>query len=371
MHLKGLTRALSLRLHECAPQQLAVKDSIGWGSQDYSVQKGYEFQLSQVTLPPKPGIWRHVWHTDGLPKVNILCQTLAHGKILTGENLRLTFLWIVSSPGLFRNLFYKGLATEFVGRPPWYTFLVAGNPLAWDPFTTSLFLNEFNQALFMEVKSLPRTMATKVVTLISEHFNTKCLNISIPRDLDCQETIQFQQFPLQVVTSAQTRHRASWQLHLSHIEFIEWQQSQSSHTLYFDGASKHNLRVARAGGVLFGPRGNMENTYSQNLDQATNNQAKAYALLQGLTLARAPNIYEIVILGDSKNAIRYLQLGTLPRDAHLCSIFHRNFNTAAHKNKQNFEKKKLNPKIAQNSRQRAYTNRKEQQTSNKTKNPKY
>lgn len=100
-------------------------------------------------------------------------------------NLCLTFLWIVSSPGLFRNLFYKGLATEFVGRPPWYTFLVARNPLTWDPFTTSLFLNEFNQALFMEVKSLPRTMATKVVTLISEHFNTKCLNISIPRDLDC------------------------------------------------------------------------------------------------------------------------------------------------------------------------------------------
>jgi hypothetical protein len=33
-------------------------------------------------------MWKNVWNTDGLPKINMLCWTLSHNKILTGGNLQ-------------------------------------------------------------------------------------------------------------------------------------------------------------------------------------------------------------------------------------------------------------------------------------------
>jgi ribonuclease HI len=64
------------------------------------------------------------------------------------------------------------------------------------------------------------------------------------------------------------------------------------------------------GGVLFGPRGTTELVYSWSLGHATNNQAKA--LLQGLALARARNTRKFIILGDLKNTISHLRLGSPP-----------------------------------------------------------
>lgn len=43
--------------------------------------------ISKLMLPKKSNKWRSVWHTDGLPKVNIFCWQLAQNKLLTGENL--------------------------------------------------------------------------------------------------------------------------------------------------------------------------------------------------------------------------------------------------------------------------------------------
>jgi hypothetical protein len=40
-----------------------------------------------IILPTKQPMWKNIWSNDGLPKVNTFCWTLAHGKILTGENL--------------------------------------------------------------------------------------------------------------------------------------------------------------------------------------------------------------------------------------------------------------------------------------------
>jgi ribonuclease HI len=77
------------------------------------------------------------------------------------------------------------------------------------------------------------------------------------------------------------------------------------------------------GAILFGPRGTLEITYSWNLGRVTNNQAKAYALLQGLSLVGARNVHKLVVLRDSKNTIRHLKPGSLTWDARLCSIFRR------------------------------------------------
>jgi ribonuclease HI len=96
--------------------------------------------------------------------------------------------------------------------------------------------------------------------------------------------------------------------------------SRSLHPL-FDGASKGNPRATGARGVLYGPGGNIVSTFSWNLGVATNNQAKAYALLQGLSITKARNIRILSVMGDSKNTIRHLWLSTLLVDASLYSIF--------------------------------------------------
>jgi hypothetical protein len=57
------------------------------GRLGYYVHKGYTTLLCQLMLPPKSRYWTNIWHLDGIPKINIFYWTLAHGKIITGENL--------------------------------------------------------------------------------------------------------------------------------------------------------------------------------------------------------------------------------------------------------------------------------------------
>jgi ribonuclease HI len=63
--------------------------------------------------------------------------------------------------------------------------------------------------------------------------------------------------------------------------------------------------VARAGGVIFCPGGKKELSYFWNIGHATNNQFEAYALLQGLQLAKARGIHSIIIVGNPKSTINY------------------------------------------------------------------
>lgn len=43
-----------------------------------------------------------------------------------------------------------------------------------------------------------------------------------------------------------------------------------------------NNRVAGAAGIILDPKGQLETTYAWGLGNSTNNQAEAYALIQGL-----------------------------------------------------------------------------------------
>jgi hypothetical protein len=51
------------------------------------VRIGYKTLLSDNVLPEKSAIWKEIWNSDGLPKINIFGWQLAHNKLLTGENL--------------------------------------------------------------------------------------------------------------------------------------------------------------------------------------------------------------------------------------------------------------------------------------------
>jgi hypothetical protein len=87
-HLSPLFQTLCSSLQGCAPHHFSSPDSRGWGSGSYSVHSGYEYLLSNSNLPPKEKVWNRIWDSNCLPKINILCWTLTHGKILMGENLQ-------------------------------------------------------------------------------------------------------------------------------------------------------------------------------------------------------------------------------------------------------------------------------------------
>jgi ribonuclease HI len=53
--------------------------------------------------------------------------------------------------------------------------------------------------------------------------------------------------------------------------------------------------VAGAGGVLYGPGGNLESTFAWSIGHSSNNQVEAYALLQGLILAKAQGITVLTV----------------------------------------------------------------------------
>jgi hypothetical protein len=76
----------------------------------------------------------------------------------------------------------------------------------------------------------------------------------------------------------------NWKIQLGEEEFRRWKHSQGKHLLLFDGASKGNPRVAGVGGSFLIPKGNQEITFEWGLGRASNNQAEALALFQGLKL---------------------------------------------------------------------------------------
>ena len=72
------------------------------------------------------------------------------------------------------------------------------------------------------------------------------------------------------------------------------------HSLYFDGASKHNPGQAACGAVLYDENDTEVDYDSKYLgDNVTNNYAEYTGLIIGLHLALKNNIKEIKVYGDS------------------------------------------------------------------------
>jgi hypothetical protein len=86
-NLQDAAHQLQILLKGCAPIHTTLKDQRGWGNGIYSVKQGYSQLLSQMNLPPKDKLWNFLWTNDSPPKVNSFCWIMAHGKLLTGENL--------------------------------------------------------------------------------------------------------------------------------------------------------------------------------------------------------------------------------------------------------------------------------------------
>jgi ribonuclease HI len=81
--------------------------------------------------------------------------------------------------------------------------------------------------------------------------------------------------------------------------------------------------VVGVGGVIYDLEGKQESTYAWGLGIATNNQAKAYALLQGLSIIISLGIRELVVLGDSRMVIKSLNRQEPLKDLRLASILYK------------------------------------------------
>jgi ribonuclease HI len=68
------------------------------------------------------------------------------------------------------------------------------------------------------------------------------------------------------------------------------------------------------------PRGTIETYFAWGLGVLSNNQAKAYALWQGLKIAKGSCAQSLVVVRDSKTIINHMVFNSVPFDNPLASI---------------------------------------------------
>jgi hypothetical protein len=54
----------------------------------YTTAAGYQHTTVVPHVPPDPTIWKAIWTSKSIPKIDMFVWTMAHRGILTGENLR-------------------------------------------------------------------------------------------------------------------------------------------------------------------------------------------------------------------------------------------------------------------------------------------
>lgn len=78
--------------------------------------------------------------------------------------------------------------------------------------------------------------------------------------------------------------------------------------------------MAGAGGIIYDLGGTRELSYEWGLGKATNNQAEASALLQGIKVAISLNARAMHVFGDSSIIIQFMHSNKSPKDNKLARI---------------------------------------------------
>jgi hypothetical protein len=88
--LEGEWGTLKHCLQGKAPLKKKGKDKRGWGinAKEYTTAIGYRLLYKIPTAPENPLIWKAIWHSKSIPKIDLFTWTLAHNNILTGEILQ-------------------------------------------------------------------------------------------------------------------------------------------------------------------------------------------------------------------------------------------------------------------------------------------
>jgi hypothetical protein len=88
--LEGDWSTLKLCLQGKAPLKKKGKDERGWGknAKPYTTANGYRLTINVPNVPPNPILWKAIWQSKSIPKIDMFIWTLAHNSIQTGENLQ-------------------------------------------------------------------------------------------------------------------------------------------------------------------------------------------------------------------------------------------------------------------------------------------
>jgi ribonuclease HI len=80
---------------------------------------------------------------------------------------------------------------------------------------------------------------------------------------------------------------------------------------------------AGGGGGIIDPRGTTEACFAWGLGITSNNKAEAYALWQGINIAKGIGMQSIKVIGDSRMIINHMVKKTFPGNNLLASILDR------------------------------------------------
>lgn len=105
--------------------------------------------------------------------------------------------------------------------------------------------------------------------------------------------------------------KPDWKIREPDDIFQKWWRTQKLTSIFFDGASKGNPRVADAGGVIYSTDGTKRDSFAWGLGLKTNNQAEILRLLKACLIAREKGIKDLQVFGDSEIIIKNLIKGDL------------------------------------------------------------
>ena len=130
------------------------------------------------------------------------------------------------------------------------------------------------------------------------------------RKMEEQEALWSDQFQVQkeIGDKASITPPEHWEIRKGKGDFDKWKKERDCYILSFDGASKGNPGQAGGGGIIEKPNAEILVRYAVGLGIASNNQAEAMALWQGLCHSQSNGIRDLVIIGDSRLLIRAIAL---------------------------------------------------------------
>ena len=347
-------------LHGMTSISANKKDKRGWGrtSGRYTVAEGYSTLKAVPWAAPNPTSWLNLWNYPSLPKIDLFCWTMLHNSILTWENLKrrgregpsrcplcasheetvdhlllhYPFLFEVSNSlvGSLNLNLPNTLSSIFLDWPNLAPFPLSKLTLLkhcwmWIPklICWKLWL-EINNRVLRDTFGTPTQTAIRLKMLVGELASVKT-SLKNEKLLE-EETFSWFQALSPILLSrikTQTIQVAPWEIRLEEQDFIKWRSSLDNPVLMFDGASKGNPGNAGGGGILLDASRKVLLSFAWGLGQTSNKNAEFLALSQGLIQAKALNLSNLTVIGDSRVTIHACSQRKRPKDVLLNQIYKR------------------------------------------------
>lgn len=341
-------------LSGAAPIHSSMPDRWGWGrTGEFSTSEGYRAYQATGNSTHSPSLWKSIWDTASLPKINFFTWTLIQNKILTGDNLakrnfagphwcalcrcnaetthhlfiecqfakdvwgfslqdfQLATAESNSIPALFADWTHR-YPRRIPQKSIWHKIWNAlPKYVCWKIWLAR------NQQIFSDLRLSPLQVAAKARALLIESVQHHYVKEDpFLQQVEKRWLGKFEPQPRNSLPSP-TLEIPDWKLREADGLFQAWWRAQNRTSIFFDGASKGNPGPSGAGGIIFTPEGRSKVSFCWGLGVKTNNQAELLSLLKSCQIAREKGVKDIQIFGDSEILVKKLNYGELFRNADL------------------------------------------------------